>query len=118
MVKPEYNGDKLREDRKGHITKERHQMPLDFSQAAPDASKDVNAFKVLRENEIRLRFLYLTKLTFKSENQYKKKFQKFEDSWIHLSCTLPWDGARKCAPICQESLAKRRHGVQATVDTE
>lgn len=39
MVKLEYNGDKLREDRKGHITKERHQMPLDFSQAAPDASR-------------------------------------------------------------------------------
>lgn len=63
------------------------------------ADKDVNAFKVLRENEIRLRFLYLTKLTFEYENQYKKKFQKFEDSWIHLSCTLPWDGARKCAAI-------------------
>ena len=69
MVKLEYKGDKLREDRKGHITKERHQMSLDFSQAAPEASKDVNAFKVLRENEIQLIFLYSSKLTFKYENQ-------------------------------------------------
>lgn len=44
-------------------------MSLDLSQAAPDASKDVNAFKVPRENEIQLRFLYSSKLTFKYENQ-------------------------------------------------
>lgn len=57
MVKLEYKGDELREDRKGCIIKERCQMSFGFSQVAPNASKDVNALKVVRENEIQLRFL-------------------------------------------------------------